>query len=93
MSSNDSSADEPIKIKCPRCKDETIYSTTNKFRPFCSERCKLIDLGAWATGKYAIPISSTLDSGAQVDVDSESEDGNPSSDDTSDDDFGPNHLQ
>lgn len=31
------------------------WSTDNKFRPFCSERCKLIDLGAWADGSYAIP--------------------------------------
>jgi len=31
------------------------YRTDNPFRPFCSERCKLIDLGAWAEERYAIP--------------------------------------
>jgi endogenous inhibitor of DNA gyrase (YacG/DUF329 family) len=41
-------------IKCPHCKKETELSG-NPFRPFCSERCKMIDLGAWATDQYRIP--------------------------------------
>ena len=41
-------------VKCPRCGIETVYEG-NLFRPFCSERCKLIDLGNWASGKYVIP--------------------------------------
>jgi hypothetical protein len=32
------------------------YSPTNPWRPFCSERCKLIDLGQWATDAYRIPV-------------------------------------
>ena len=32
-----------------------MWSTDNPYRPFCSERCKLIDLGAWADGSYNIP--------------------------------------
>ena len=32
-----------------------VWSTGNPYRPFCSERCKLIDLGQWATGAYRIP--------------------------------------
>lgn len=44
-----------MKIKCPNCKKETLYSETNPFRPFCSERCKLIDLGDWADGNHSIP--------------------------------------
>jgi endogenous inhibitor of DNA gyrase (YacG/DUF329 family) len=32
------------------------WSPENRYRPFCSERCKLIDLGAWATEKYRVPI-------------------------------------
>jgi endogenous inhibitor of DNA gyrase (YacG/DUF329 family) len=43
------------KIKCPRCGQETEYSPANKARPFCSERCQLIDLGEWASEKYAVP--------------------------------------
>lgn len=34
-------------VKCPICGKETIYSQDNKYRPFCSLRCKYIDLGAW----------------------------------------------
>ncbi len=42
-----------MKIKCPTCKKKTEWKN-NPFRPFCSERCKLIDLGAWASGEYKI---------------------------------------
>ena len=38
-------------VKCPACGKETEYSQSNEFRPFCSERCKLIDFGAWADGE------------------------------------------
>jgi endogenous inhibitor of DNA gyrase (YacG/DUF329 family) len=41
-------------IKCPICKKQTIWSA-NPFRPFCSERCKLMDLGKWASEDYRIP--------------------------------------
>ena len=41
-------------VKCPRCGTETTYEG-NRFRPFCSERCKLIDLGKWAEGSFRIP--------------------------------------
>ncbi len=41
-------------ITCPGCGKETVWKG-NPYRPFCSERCKLIDLGDWATGKHAIP--------------------------------------
>ncbi len=42
------------KVKCPRCKQEIIWEN-NLHRPFCSERCKLIDLGKWAEEKYRVP--------------------------------------
>ena len=42
-------------VNCPRCGTATPWSEANAFRPFCSERCKLIDLGQWATGSYRIP--------------------------------------
>lgn len=45
-----------MEVKCPRCAKPTVYSEANPFRPFCSERCKLIDLGQWADEKYAIPV-------------------------------------
>ena len=43
------------KVKCPNCKKETEYTSENEFRPFCSERCKLIDFGDWADGNYRLP--------------------------------------
>ena len=45
-------------VKCPRCGKETEYEG-NEFRPFCSERCKLIDFGAWADEGYALPAENT----------------------------------
>jgi endogenous inhibitor of DNA gyrase (YacG/DUF329 family) len=41
-------------IRCPICGAATRWATDNVFRPFCSERCKLIDLGAWASDRYGI---------------------------------------
>jgi len=43
-----------MKIKCPICKNITTWEE-NPNRPFCSDRCRLIDLGAWASGEYNIP--------------------------------------
>lgn len=44
----------PLTVKCPTCRNETAWEN-NPQRPFCSERCKLIDLGAWADEHYRIP--------------------------------------
>lgn len=49
------SATKSKTIACPSCKKATSYSPDNPFRPFCSQRCKLIDLGLWASEQYAIP--------------------------------------
>lgn len=49
---------EPIKIKCPRCKVETVWEG-NPDRPFCSEKCRMIDLGCWADEEYKIPSNET----------------------------------
>ena len=47
----------PARVKCPTCKRELDWRTA-PYRPFCSERCRLIDLGAWLSGKHAIPGES-----------------------------------
>ncbi len=39
------------------CGRAALFSPENKFRPFCSERCKLVDLGQWATESYRIPLA------------------------------------
>jgi len=41
-------------IKCPQCQKNHVYDTNNTFRPFCSERCKLMDFNEWASDGYAI---------------------------------------
>jgi endogenous inhibitor of DNA gyrase (YacG/DUF329 family) len=46
-----------VKIICPICKNATTWEE-NSWRPFCSERCKLIDLGKWVTEEYKIPVKT-----------------------------------
>ena len=41
-------------VTCPTCRAPVEWHMANRFRPFCSERCKNIDLGAWASERYAI---------------------------------------
>jgi hypothetical protein len=42
-------------VNCPRCGKSVLWDEDNRYRPFCSERCKLIDLGQWAAESYRIP--------------------------------------
>ena len=51
----------PKSVACPTCGTEVPWVPENKFRPFCSERCKLIDLGAWASESYRIPVQESTD--------------------------------
>lgn len=48
-------------VRCPQCGGNSVWNSANKFRPFCSERCKLIDLGAWASESYRVPVQETTD--------------------------------
>jgi endogenous inhibitor of DNA gyrase (YacG/DUF329 family) len=47
-------------VRCPQCGVEVPWTSSSKWRPFCSDRCKTIDLGAWASESYRI----TPDEGA-----------------------------
>ncbi|MFO7542973.1 MAG: DNA gyrase inhibitor YacG [Thiobacillus sp.] len=49
------SADKRPVVACPICAAEVIWTAENRWKPFCSERCKLIDLGQWATESYRVP--------------------------------------
>jgi endogenous inhibitor of DNA gyrase (YacG/DUF329 family) len=49
-------------VKCPRCGKETDYKES-PFRPFCSERCKLLDLGNWVSNTYRIPGEKAAENG------------------------------
>lgn len=46
------------QVKCPTCGKQTEYNG-NEFRPFCSERCQLLDFGAWADEEFALPTQET----------------------------------
>ncbi|MFV3307246.1 DNA gyrase inhibitor YacG [Pseudomonas sp. NY15181] len=46
---------QPMTVECPTCGAPVEWSAKSEFRPFCSHRCKLIDLGAWAAEEHAIP--------------------------------------
>ncbi|MGJ8692451.1 MAG: DNA gyrase inhibitor YacG [Thalassotalea sp.] len=43
-----------VKVNCPTCKTQVIWQPESLHRPFCSERCKLIDLGDWAEENHKI---------------------------------------
>jgi endogenous inhibitor of DNA gyrase (YacG/DUF329 family) len=57
-------ADDPPRriVRCPGCGGESVYAPGNPFRPFCGERCRLADLGAWASEGYRVGAAhSTTD--------------------------------
>jgi endogenous inhibitor of DNA gyrase (YacG/DUF329 family) len=45
-------------VKCPACGRPVEWSAASKHRPFCSARCKALDLGAWASDRYVVPGDS-----------------------------------
>ncbi|HRO66033.1 MAG TPA: DNA gyrase inhibitor YacG [Pseudobdellovibrionaceae bacterium] len=45
-------------VRCPQCGQPALFSSENPARPFCSERCKLIDLGQWADERYKVPAEN-----------------------------------
>lgn len=57
-------------VQCPTCKKDVEWSEQNPYRPFCSKRCKLIDLGEWAKESFAIPVE---EQDQFIDLDKESE--------------------
>ena len=54
---------KPIVLRCPTCK--TIVTAADEDFPFCSDRCRTIDLGKWASGAYVIP-SPVTDADEQI---------------------------
>jgi endogenous inhibitor of DNA gyrase (YacG/DUF329 family) len=47
-----------LKVNCPTCKKAVPWNEEYPHRPFCSERCQKIDLGAWADESYSIPVET-----------------------------------
>ena len=56
-----------IEVECPNCKKKVAWIKDNEFRPFCCERCKLIDLGEWASGGRYIKGNKSPVDNAQPD--------------------------
>ena len=55
--------DAPKIVRCPACGGDSLYAPSNLYRPFCSERCKDMDLGAWASESFRVPAESPPDEG------------------------------
>ena len=51
--------EKTIQVNCPTCNKSVAWTEESKYRPFCSNRCQLIDLGAWSTEEYKIPENQT----------------------------------
>lgn len=59
-----------LTVKCPTCRAPVTWEG-NPYRPFCSERCRLIDLGAWVEGEYRIPGEDSVKDSKKDDADDE----------------------
>jgi endogenous inhibitor of DNA gyrase (YacG/DUF329 family) len=51
----------PRTVPCPACAGQSVYSSGNAYRPFCSARCKGVDLGAWASEAFKLPDGAPPD--------------------------------
>lgn len=54
-------ASEAKIVRCPACGGDSVYSETNPYRPFCCERCKSLDFGAWASESFRVPSEAPPD--------------------------------
>lgn len=48
----------PRSVTCPACNGDSLYADSNPYRPFCSERCKNLDFGAWASEAFRVPTEA-----------------------------------
>ncbi len=56
-----------LTVKCPTCSKRVNWTSESKFRPFCSKRCQLIDLGQWADESHRVPGESLGQNGDEID--------------------------
>jgi uncharacterized protein len=45
-------------VPCPTCGTPSAFASSNRWRPFCSERCRSVDLGAWASERFRVPAEA-----------------------------------
>lgn len=58
---NDQENKDVITVNCPTCQKTVVWGEISPFRPFCSKRCQLIDLGEWANEEKSIPGDPIID--------------------------------
>ena len=58
---DDSGPVKPRTVRCPACGGASLYGPANAWRPFCSERCKNMDFGAWASESFRVPDEAPPD--------------------------------
>lgn len=56
----------PLQVACPQCGTQVVWGEQSPYRPFCSKRCRLIDLGEWASEGHRIPGEPAMD---ETDID------------------------
>ena len=54
MTERKTAASQARMVRCPACGGPSLYAPENRYRPFCSERCKVHDLGAWASENFRV---------------------------------------
>lgn len=52
---------KPKVVACPRCGGDSVFAPANPYRPFCSQRCRMHDLGAWASESFRMPAEAPPD--------------------------------
>lgn len=66
-----SAQESTFRVKCPTCGGSVSWDATAVWRPFCSERCRLLDLGAWFTEERSIPVAGEQTESDSVDADTD----------------------
>ena len=59
----------PRQVPCPTCSAPSVFAPSNRWRPFCSERCRSLDLGAWASERFRVPADAPPDMGVETPTD------------------------
>lgn len=59
------------QVPCPCCGRPSLYAPANRWRPFCSERCRSLDLGAWAQERYRVAAPPAAPGSGPVDLDAD----------------------
>jgi endogenous inhibitor of DNA gyrase (YacG/DUF329 family) len=53
-------------VACPHCRAPALFAPANPWRPFCGERCRTADLGAWASDRFRVPAEAPAEPGADA---------------------------